>query len=174
MNGTCVSPTAARTGDSSGAEGAEAGETGVAGDEASSTTVAVGGGDEASGSGCVGGGGGEKSLGQAASALFRRSDAGLASGRTASGSSGSGGGSGRSQGIRKLQKCLSTSVSHYEGGGAEGGSSSGFAASFPFHAQRSVDVRGYAATTSSQASLTTSSPFILTNTRQYSSFGSIY
>lgn len=72
----------------------------------------------------------------------------------------------RNQGIRKLQKCLSTSVSHYD---AEGSGSGSFTASFPFHAQRSVDIRNYT-TTSSQASLT--SPNILTNTRQYSSFGS--
>lgn len=90
---------------------------------------------------------------------------------------------GSKQGIRKLQKCLSTSVSHYDGEHHQSASSS----NFPFHSQRSVDVRGYVATASSSStaaaataasslqaasSSSLTSPFILTNTRQYSSFGS--
>lgn len=98
----------------------------------------------------------------------------------------SGGGSGsrlgtRSQGIRKLQKCLSTSISHYEAGDHH------HSPSFSFHTQRSVDIRSYhaaaasattntssslqasAAAASSSSSLTT--PFNFANTRQYASFG---
>lgn len=87
---------------------------------------------------------------------------------------------GSKQGIRKLQKCLSTSVSHYDGEHQFTTSSN-----FPFHSQRSVDVRGYVATATSSSTAATAasslqaassssltSPFILTNTRQYSSFGS--
>lgn len=93
---------------------------------------------------------------------------------------------GSKQGIRKLQKCLSTSVSHYDGGEHHQPTTS---SNFPFHSQRSVDIRGYVATSSSSStsnaaaataasslqaasSSSLTSPFILTNTRQYSSFGS--
>lgn len=73
----------------------------------------------------------------------------------------------RAQGIRKLQKCLSTATSHFEVD-----STSGAAAAFPsislFYAQRSTEMRSSIAP---QASLNYQN--ILTNTRQYSSFGSI-
>ncbi|XP_015585074.1 syntaxin-binding protein 5 isoform X7 [Cephus cinctus] len=72
----------------------------------------------------------------------------------------------RSQGIRKLQKCLSTTISHYD---ADGSTSGSFSSSFPFHAQRSVEIRNYQpSATTSQASMT--SQYILANARQYSSF----
>lgn len=74
----------------------------------------------------------------------------------------------RAQGIRKLQKCLSTTTSHFEVDSA-----SGAAAAFPtvslFYAQRSTEMRSSSA--APQASLNYQN--ILTNTRQYSSFGSI-
>ncbi|XP_011500953.1 PREDICTED: syntaxin-binding protein 5 [Ceratosolen solmsi marchali] len=158
MNGTCVSPTAGRSTESGGASGIAEGDysvicqSNITADETAEEDID--------------GGGGEKSLGQSASSLFRRSDAGLIAG-TCGGRHGSGSsGGGRTQGIRKLQKCLSTSVTYYETGIE--GSSSGFATTFPFHAQRSIDIRGYSATTYPQASL--SSSYILTNTRPYSSF----
>ncbi|RLU14909.1 hypothetical protein DMN91_012796 [Ooceraea biroi] len=76
------------------------------------------------------------------------------------------------QGIRKLQKCLSTTTSHFE---VE--SASGAAAAFPsislfYGAQRSAstEMRSYSSAVP-QASLNNQN--ILTNTRQYSSFGSI-
>ncbi|XP_058805120.1 syntaxin-binding protein 5 isoform X5 [Phymastichus coffea] len=154
MNGQCVSPTAQQrsAGGGESTDGDGGGEVGAAEDEGSSSS------------------GGEKSpFGQAASSLFRRSTAAESS--VSSGGGGGGGLSsrgGRSQGIRKLQKCLSTSVSHY----GEAESSTASSGHFPLHAQRSVDVRGYAPPTTqagvvfSQASLTT--PYNLT--RQYSSF----
>lgn len=74
----------------------------------------------------------------------------------------------RAQGIRKLQKCLSTTTSHFEVDSASGG---GPAAAFPlFYAQRSTEMRNYSSA-APQASLNYQN--ILTNTRQYSSFGSI-
>lgn len=76
----------------------------------------------------------------------------------------------RTQGIRKLQKCLSTTTSHFEVDSATGA-----AAAFPtvslFYAQRSTEMRSYPSAVP-QASLNYQN--ILTNTRQYSSFGSIY
>lgn len=72
----------------------------------------------------------------------------------------------RPHGIRKLQKCLSTTISNYEG---EGSSSGSFSASHVFHPQSSLDIRNLT-TTTPQASLTSQS--ILTSVRQYSSFGS--
>lgn len=72
----------------------------------------------------------------------------------------------RPHGIRKLQKCLSTTISNYD---AEGSSSGSFSASHAFHAQCSLDIRNLT-TTTPQASLTSQS--ILTSVRQYSSFGS--
>ncbi|XP_014214397.1 P17/29C-like protein DDB_G0287399, partial [Copidosoma floridanum] len=166
MNGTCVSPTIGGSGSGGGGGG------GGGGAEVDSSAVCESGnatGDEIIEDAGLAGpssSGGEKnsssSLGQSASSLFRRSEA-VSPGRS--------GGGCRAQGIRKLQKCLSTSVSHYEASHAEASTAStssggGFASSFhaPFHTQRSVDIRGYSATTSSQASLT-SSPYILTNTR---------
>lgn len=75
----------------------------------------------------------------------------------------------RAQGIRKLQKCLSTTTSHFEVDSA-----SGAAAAFPtvslFYAQRSTEMRSCSPAVP-QASLNYQN--ILTNTRQYSSFGSI-
>ncbi|KMQ96115.1 syntaxin-binding protein 5 [Lasius niger] len=75
----------------------------------------------------------------------------------------------RAQGIRKLQKCLSTTTSHFEVDSA-----SGAAAAFPtvslFYAQRSTEMRSCSSAVP-QASLNYQN--ILTNTRQYSSFGSI-
>jgi len=75
----------------------------------------------------------------------------------------------RTQGIRKLQKCLSTTTSHFEVDSATGA-----AAAFPtvslFYAQRSTEMRSYPSAVP-QASLNYQN--ILTNTRQYSSFGSI-
>lgn len=75
----------------------------------------------------------------------------------------------RTQGIRKLQKCLSTATSHFEVDTA-----SGAAAAFPtvslFYAQRSTEMRSYPSAVP-QASLNYQN--ILSNTRQYSSFGSI-
>lgn len=75
----------------------------------------------------------------------------------------------RTQGIRKLQKCLSTTTSHFEVDSATGA-----AAAFPtvslFYAQRSTEMRSYPSV-APQASLNYQN--ILTNTRQYSSFGSI-
>lgn len=74
----------------------------------------------------------------------------------------------RAQGIRKLQKCLSTATTHFEVDSA-----SGATAAFPtvslFYAQRSTEMRSSSAVP--QASLNYQN--ILTNTRQYSSFGSI-
>lgn len=76
----------------------------------------------------------------------------------------------RTQGIRKLQKCLSTTTTerHFEV------DSAGAAAAFPtvslFYAQRSTEMRSYPSAVP-QASLNYQN--ILTNTRQYSSFGSI-
>ncbi|KAG7202211.1 hypothetical protein KM043_015883 [Ampulex compressa] len=74
----------------------------------------------------------------------------------------------RAQGIRKLQKCLSTTTSHYE---VDSSLTSG---SFPttslLGAQRSTEMRSYPST-APQASLNYQN--ILTSTRQYSSFGSI-
>lgn len=74
-------------------------------------------------------------------------------------------------GIRKLQKCLSTTTSHFEVESASG------AAAFPsislfYGAQRSAstEMRSYPSAVP-QASLNNQN--ILTNTRQYSSFGSI-
>ena len=72
----------------------------------------------------------------------------------------------RAHGIRKLQKCLSTTISNYDG---EGSTSGSFSASHAFHAQCSLDIRNLTATTP-QASMTSQS--ILTSVRQYSSFGS--
>lgn len=75
----------------------------------------------------------------------------------------------RTQGIRKLQKCLSTTTSHFEMDSALGA-----AAAFPtvslFYAQRSTEMRSYPSAVP-QASQNYQN--ILTNTRQYSSFGSI-
>lgn len=75
----------------------------------------------------------------------------------------------RTQGIRKLQKCLSTTTSHFEVDSATGA-----AAAFPtvslFYAQRSTEMRSYPSAVA-QTSLNYQN--ILTNTRQYSSFGSI-
>ncbi|XP_036145391.1 syntaxin-binding protein 5 isoform X6 [Monomorium pharaonis] len=72
----------------------------------------------------------------------------------------------RTQGIRKLQKCLSTTTSHFEVDSATGA-----AAAFPtvsqFYAQRSTEMRSYPSAVP-QASLNYQN--ILTNTRQYSSF----
>ncbi|XP_011860240.1 PREDICTED: syntaxin-binding protein 5 isoform X5 [Vollenhovia emeryi] len=72
----------------------------------------------------------------------------------------------RAQGIRKLQKCLSTTTSHFEVDPATGA-----AAAFPtvslFYAQRSTEMRSYPSAVP-QASLNYQN--ILTNTRQYSSF----
>ncbi|XP_029174320.1 syntaxin-binding protein 5 isoform X4 [Nylanderia fulva] len=72
----------------------------------------------------------------------------------------------RAQGIRKLQKCLSTTTSHFEVDSA-----SGAAAAFPtvsqFYAQRSTEMRSCSSAVP-QASLNYQN--ILTNTRQYSSF----
>ncbi|KAL0110335.1 hypothetical protein PUN28_013771 [Cardiocondyla obscurior] len=73
----------------------------------------------------------------------------------------------RTQGIRKLQKCLSTTTtSHFEVDSAAGA-----AAAFPtvslFYAQRSTEMRSYPSAVP-QASLNYQN--ILTNTRQYSSF----
>ncbi|XP_011159585.1 syntaxin-binding protein 5 isoform X6 [Solenopsis invicta] len=73
----------------------------------------------------------------------------------------------RTQGIRKLQKCLSTTTTerHFEV------DSAGAAAAFPtvslFYAQRSTEMRSYPSAVP-QASLNYQN--ILTNTRQYSSF----
>ncbi|XP_029661468.1 syntaxin-binding protein 5 isoform X5 [Formica exsecta] len=71
----------------------------------------------------------------------------------------------RAQGIRKLQKCLSTATTHFEVDSA-----SGATAAFPtvslFYAQRSTEMRSSSAVP--QASLNYQN--ILTNTRQYSSF----
>ncbi|XP_011639555.1 syntaxin-binding protein 5 isoform X6 [Pogonomyrmex barbatus] len=72
----------------------------------------------------------------------------------------------RTQGIRRLQKCLSTTTSHFEVDSATGA-----AAAFPtvslFYAQRSTEMRSYPSAVP-QASLNYQN--ILTNTRQYSSF----
>ncbi|XP_011259557.1 syntaxin-binding protein 5 isoform X6 [Camponotus floridanus] len=72
----------------------------------------------------------------------------------------------RAQGIRKLQKCLSTTTSHFEVDSA-----SGATAAFPtvslFYAQRSTEMRSCSPAVP-QASLNYQN--ILTNTRQYSSF----
>ncbi|XP_018365638.1 PREDICTED: syntaxin-binding protein 5 isoform X4 [Trachymyrmex cornetzi] len=72
----------------------------------------------------------------------------------------------RTQGIRKLQKCLSTTTSHFEVDSATGA-----AAAFPtvslFYAQRSTEMRSYPSAVA-QTSLNYQN--ILTNTRQYSSF----
>lgn len=71
----------------------------------------------------------------------------------------------RTQGIRKLQKCLSTTTSHFEVDSATGA-----AAAFPslFYSQRSTEMRSYPSVVP-QASLNYQN--ILT--RQYSSIGSI-
>ncbi|KAJ8672943.1 hypothetical protein QAD02_004204, partial [Eretmocerus hayati] len=155
MNGSCVSPTTNRSTESGG--GSTEGEANTSG-EGGISGGGGGGSDEPTEEHINPASTGEKipSLSQTSSSLFRRSEGGTRHS-----------GGGRSQGIRKLQKCLSTSVSHYDGGSDAGGSSSGsFGSNFPFHSQRSVDIRGYTATaTTSQSSLT--SPNILT--RQYSS-----
>ncbi|XP_014221074.1 syntaxin-binding protein 5 isoform X6 [Trichogramma pretiosum] len=187
MNGPCVSPTTAGRSSNSGGGGVESLATGASSE---GSEMVEGSGSTTAGEDCTTATAVERdsNTDQACasepqksphehsqrSSLFRRSDT---SASAASGSRYASGHAGasvtatgvRAQGIRKLQKCLSTSVSHYEGGGSESGSSPG---GFPFHAQRSVDVRGYTATAYSQASLTTS-PYILTNTRQYSSFDKI-
>ncbi|XP_066589004.1 syntaxin-binding protein 5 isoform X4 [Prorops nasuta] len=71
----------------------------------------------------------------------------------------------RVQGIRKLQKCLSTTTSHFDPDTATSGALS---ASSLFYAQRSTEMRNYQAQFAAQPSLTSQN--VLTNTRQYSSF----
>lgn len=165
MNGMCVSPTAGRC-NTGGSEKVDAG------DSIGGSSDAIGAGDSGTPGESGGSGGGNHGGRQ----VMRSGSAGE-SGTEAGNDDGSISSllfrkavmeptrHARNQGIRKLQKCLSTSVSHYD----EGSGSGSFAASFPLHTQRSVDIRNYT-TTSSQASLT--SPNILTTTRQYSSFGS--
>ncbi|XP_023287629.1 syntaxin-binding protein 5 isoform X10 [Orussus abietinus] len=147
MNGMCVSPLAGR------GEKGEKGEKGERGDdndgiEGGGVLGESGGGDQGGGTNCEGGIG---------STLFcKGANLEVASRQP------------RSQGIRRLQKCLSTTISHYDGDASTSGSSaSPGGTSFPLQAQRSVEIRNYSAT-ASQASLT--SHYILANTRQYSSF----
>lgn len=76
----------------------------------------------------------------------------------------------RTQGIRKLQKCLSTTTSHFEVDPTGPGAAAAFPTVSLFYAQRSTEMRSYPSAVP-QASLNYQN--ILTNTRQYSSFGSI-
>lgn len=73
----------------------------------------------------------------------------------------------RTQGKRKLQKCLSTTTtSHIE---VATDFATGAAATFPLVTQRSTEMRSYPSAVSQASSNQT----IFTNTRQFSSFGSI-
>jgi len=76
------------------------------------------------------------------------------------------------QGIRKLQKCLSTTTSHFEVESASGTTAAFPSISLLCGAQRSAstEMRSYSSAVP-QASLNNQN--ILTSTRQYSSFGSI-
>jgi len=76
------------------------------------------------------------------------------------------------QGIRKLQKCLSTTTSHFEVESASGATAAFPSISLFCGAQRSAstEMRSYSSAVP-QASLNNQN--ILTSTRQYSSFGSI-
>lgn len=73
----------------------------------------------------------------------------------------------RAQGIRKLQKCLSTTTSHYE---LDSSSLNNFPTTSLFSSHRTGETRSYSSTTP-QPSLNYQN--ILSNTRQYNSFGSI-
>lgn len=73
----------------------------------------------------------------------------------------------RAQGIRKLQKCLSTATNHYE---LDSSSLNNFPTTSLFSSHRTTEIRGYSSTTP-QASFGYQN--ILTNTRQYNSLGSI-
>lgn len=73
----------------------------------------------------------------------------------------------RAQGMRKLQKCLSTTTNHYE---VDPSSLNNFPTTSIFSSHRSTDMRSY----SSIGPQTFSNyQTILSNTRQYNSFGSI-
>lgn len=73
----------------------------------------------------------------------------------------------RAQGIRKLQKCLSTTTNHYE---LDSSSLNNFPTTSLLSSHRSTEIRSYSSTTP-QASFNYQN--ILSNTRQYNSFGSI-
>ncbi|XP_034187166.1 syntaxin-binding protein tomosyn isoform X4 [Osmia lignaria lignaria] len=70
----------------------------------------------------------------------------------------------RAQGIRKLQKCLSTTTSHYE---LDSSSLNNFPTTSLFSSHRTGEIRSYSSTTP-QPSLNYQN--ILSNTRQYNSF----
>ncbi|XP_043579033.1 syntaxin-binding protein 5 isoform X6 [Bombus pyrosoma] len=70
----------------------------------------------------------------------------------------------RAQGIRKLQKCLSTTTNHYE---LDSSSLNNFPTTSLLSSHRNTEIRGYSSTTP-QASFNYQN--ILSNTRQYNSF----
>lgn len=73
----------------------------------------------------------------------------------------------RAQGIRKLQKCLSTTTNHYE---LDSSSLNNFPTASLIPSHRSAEIRSYSST-APQPSFNYQN--ILSNTRQYNSFGSI-
>lgn len=73
----------------------------------------------------------------------------------------------RAQGIRKLQKCLSTTTNHYE---VDSLSLNNFPTTSLFSSQRNTEMRSYSSIVPQASS---NYQNILFNTRQYNSFGSI-
>lgn len=188
MNGMCVLPVTGRN--TVGGVGGERGDNGDNSDGCSTGVGGGGGGGGGSGGGGGGGGGGSNGAYNNDGGGGGSSGAGACIIRSGTRNAAAGAISGtdeeinmqvsrkgvtldqrhpRAQGIRKLQKCLSTTTSHFEVDSA-----SSAAAAFPtvslFYAQRSTEMRS-CSSAAPQASLNYQN--ILTNTRQYSSFGSI-
>ncbi|XP_071570426.1 syntaxin-binding protein 5 isoform X4 [Temnothorax nylanderi] len=166
MNGMCVLPV---TGRSTVGVGGERGERGDNGDNSDGCST---GGSGTNGANNSDGGGGPSAGVNVTRSGIRNAAAGAISGTDEEINTVSRKGvtldqrHPRTQGIRKLQKCLSTATTHFEVDSATGA-----AAAFPtvslFYAQRSTEMRSYPSAVP-QASLNYQN--ILTNTRQYSSF----
>ncbi|XP_071645376.1 syntaxin-binding protein 5 isoform X4 [Temnothorax longispinosus] len=166
MNGMCVLPV---TGRSTVGVGGERGERGDNGDNSDGCST---GGSGTNGANNNDGGGGPSAGVNVTRSGIRNAAAGAISGTDEEINTVSRKGvtldqrHPRTQGIRKLQKCLSTATTHFEVDSATGA-----AAAFPtvslFYAQRSTEMRSYPSAVP-QASLNYQN--ILTNTRQYSSF----
>ncbi|XP_077270225.1 syntaxin-binding protein tomosyn isoform X5 [Temnothorax americanus] len=166
MNGMCVLPV---TGRSTVGVGGERGERGDNGDNSDGCST---GGSGTNGANNSDGGGGPSAGVNVTRSGIRNAAAGAISGTDEEINTVSRKGvtldqrHPRTQGVRKLQKCLSTATTHFEVDSATGA-----AAAFPtvslFYAQRSTEMRSYPSAVP-QASLNYQN--ILTNTRQYSSF----